>query len=98
MKLHIDKDQLNELSDEGKERLGSWFCRDIAGKPGETWAAAYREKDLLLSIGQLIEYLDEHDSFIYHISDIEMISWYKDKGICNELWEATKKDLENDKD
>lgn len=78
MKQHITIDQLNELSDKGKERLREWW------KPSEGNLYAVKSKNSeyveclvlqawirgeeslpLLSIGQMIEFLDWKDMQFY---------------------------------
>lgn len=56
MKQHITVEQLNELSKKGKGNLGHWFYQKQDLSHGED------PKNLLLSIGQMIEFLDEYFS------------------------------------
>jgi hypothetical protein len=70
MKQRISRDQLQELSDMGKERLKTWWkpeAGDIAvNDQGQSLVYNFnintiKESSLpLLSIGQMIEFLDEH--------------------------------------
>lgn len=72
MKQHITPDQLNELSDKGKEKLREWWkpvegdqCIDPYEQIQTTvWCCEddVEEGSLpLLSIGQMIEFLDESE-------------------------------------
>ncbi len=57
MKQHITVEQLNELSKKGKGNLGHWFYQKQDLSHGED------PKNLLLSIGQMIEFLDGKEDF-----------------------------------
>lgn len=59
MKQNITNDQLNKLSEKGKERLRKWWFKEGIGK-GKKDGTGYYVALPLLSIGQLIEFLDEH--------------------------------------
>ncbi|KKK49467.1 hypothetical protein LCGC14_3134760 [marine sediment metagenome] len=65
MKQHITTDQLNELSEKGKEKLLKWWKRNgyrkITGTYADTGKFVYT--DSLLSIGQMIEFLDDRGFF-----------------------------------
>jgi hypothetical protein len=64
MKLHINQEQLNELSDKGKERLREWWENsDLYPELDDDFVHLYiPEGNMypLLSIGQMIEFLDEY--------------------------------------
>lgn len=120
MKQNITIEQLNELSDKGKEKLREWW------KPKEgdlTDCGTYYydgeyvffENKMdgnqkcypLLSIGQMIEFLDDNKMIMdidphYQIGYLhgekfivggKTICWW-DKELCDVLWLAIKKVLE----
>ena len=118
MKQYITPDQLNELSEKGKKRLRKWWKRqdgDLVEWLGyervlhsvsmecEFWPD--KEELLpLLSIGQMIEFLEDKTKSEFHIFR-RVIDWkivyegldYGKKlgeGICDALWEAIKEILE----
>lgn len=92
MKQHITADQLNELSDKAKEKLREWWSSE--GKP-------------LLSIGQLIEFLDIYENNFefekmhgyWEIRRKLDLDYYQVKEtaqeLCDALWQAVKEVLEN---
>lgn len=122
MKQKITTDQLNELSEKGKERLREWWGRDkqkygdlfIYNGNGEGLIGGVDEEgdpyrgllDLdampLISIGQMIEFLDEHGKFINiwrGLREDWLIVINDDTHIAkpelsDALWEATKECLE----
>lgn len=52
----------------------------------------------LLSIGQMIEFLDEHDELLYCEEISHHITWEEDEELCDTLWEAVKTVLETPSD
>lgn len=106
MKQNITPEQLNELSDKGIEGLRKWLSKkygyDVMNKDHTKWL-----ESLLLSIGQMIEFLDENDF-------LELIDYwganiggyqnkwrveckdsqFNDNELCDALWEAVKEVLE----
>lgn len=76
MKQNIIENQLNELSKEGLKRLQKWYLKHKEDKFGVP----------ILSIGQMIEFLDEHGLN----PKIEVRS---QMGVCDSLWEAVKEVL-----
>lgn len=86
MKQHITVEQLNELSEKGKETLLLW-C--IEHRYYETLNPIRDAIIPLLSIGQMIEYLDEYKP-IYRTKMWKEIRAYR---MCNQLWEAVKEIL-----
>jgi len=69
MKQYIFESDLNQLSEKGKEKLGKWlekkgFCNIISGH--------------LLSIGQLIEFLEDYDNYDFGIYDGGFIYRYRE--------------------
>ncbi len=101
MKQHITVKQLNELSRKARRKL-----RQVVVKK---WGAE-SDFDLLLSIGQMIELLEEnYDSLAienyshrdgWHICDFanatekECVRMTEGKELCNCLWKATKEIVE----
>lgn len=102
MKQNITPKQLNELSKKGKEKLGRWWY----GKKVEAFEYEFNLTELpLLSIGQMIEFLDEYTN-IGELVKIERLrgnnGWIVDAGsivtdeeeLIDNLWEAVKEILE----
>jgi hypothetical protein len=133
MKQHITPKQLEELSEQGKEKLrawwkpqeGDWFMclchgekhllhddNDEGCEVGNDYFHRFNdiEKPLpLLSIGQMIQYLDEHrdkDDFVplaidkgeyeWHVYSVSKKPSYRSVELCDCLWEAVKKELEEE--
>ncbi len=133
MKQHITPDDLNQLSEKGKERLREWWEPEygdrLAFKPygcRKLRERIYIEEmgyDIidevlgtttidanalpLLSIGQMIEYLDEHTEHAIEALAIDKgehewhVYWLvknkptiKSVELCDALWEAVKESLE----
>ena len=89
MKQHITKENLDTLSNKGREKLASWYA-DWQFKQGNQFVGlplevidekTMRVKVPLMSIGQMIDFLDEHmkgiDIRIRHCN-------YKSKSIYKE--------------
>jgi hypothetical protein len=103
MKQHITPDQLNELSEKGKRRLIQWYnlkkIDDLKNKTGDA------PKTPLLSIGQMIEFLEETTKYQLHILrrtvDWKIIHGKQQYGkvlggeLCDALWEAVKEVLDD---
>lgn len=93
MKQHITLEQLNELSPEAREKLAQYcaskqlsvFVSDGDCRIVEQKATA--EHLPLLSIGQMIEFLDDARTVAEIIGAVE-----KEK-YCDALWEAVKEVL-----
>lgn len=122
MKQHITADQLNELSPKAKEKLREWWKPDISdllyrpdnpeglqeimGFIGE--APIKKECYPLLSIGQMIEFLDENgrlwieqeeeiDEDIpkkYRVQSRQHEYWSTE--LCDALWQACEEILEKE--
>ncbi len=102
MKQTITRDQLNELSKNGKKNLLKWWKEKMKHNlfPGEWF------ENELLSIGQLIEFLDE-DNKLYtdeygnvvlpsYRRDEDHPDYHKGDWLCDDLWEVVKEVLEKD--
>lgn len=70
MKQHITIEQLNELSEKGKERLREWWNKTQTTKDGEKWENGI-SNIVCLSIGQMLEFLDESGHTFYSINTQE---------------------------
>jgi hypothetical protein len=73
MKQNITVEQLNELSEKGKEELDKWCIKNghITQEEKELFREISPNKPsglLLLSIGQMIEFLDVNDFYCLNIS------------------------------
>ena len=127
MKQRIDPKQLKELSEDGKKRLRKWwkpkegdwaigkktaFLVDRANNSPE-WLLSQKTKYLpLLSIGQLIEFLDENKSKFelkrykfkkdknYNGWELKVGKWWDSnihRKLCGALWESVKEILNENK-
>ena len=100
MKQHITTKQLNELSKEGKEALMDWWFaktdQNTNQKPRQRPTPLHHLPHL--SIGQMIEFLDERNPLLWYIDEgiqkdkfgrfmIGDCSTDKDN-LCDALWEA----------
>ena len=118
MKQHITKEQLGELSQKGKDRLIEIFVQKdlrlieaIFGKEDKDPDMEYLrntidEDRLLLSIGQLIAFLDENTEIKSNVHDGGFIDkwhgwnlfannhYFVQEELCDVLWEAVKEVLE----
>ena len=105
MKQRITIDQLNELSEKGKERLLEWgmdkerfLYNKFIGQPYydkklKTWVAEDKFEPIPLNIGQMIEFLDGFSD----ISSSDLLTWEAKRDsdwLCNALLEAVKEVLE----
>ena len=114
MKQHITGEQLNGLSKRGKKNLGKWVDnksywiyepnKELTDK-FKTERPILTGKLPLLSIGQMIEFLEDHNADwinrLYWVSRgdtpfPEIVKGYGDKEFCDALWEAVKEVLENE--
>ena len=119
MKQFITIDQLKELSDQAKQRLGEWIHRNPSFVPldlplkDQSYQVIWTEPKTpnnktywlpLLSIGQMIEFLDEHNRGYESMNIIPLINDIKKDYIdvkpvddwCDSLWEAVKEVLETE--
>ena len=110
MKQHITIEQLNELSEEGKEKLLQ-YMEDKDYLPHGTQMMLHNEGYYLsqfLSIGKMIEFLDEHTNELgmqFNDSSTYWSIWYGGEQrieynnllqyeLCDALWEACQEVLE----
>ncbi len=104
MKLYINQEQLNELSEKSKGKLIDWLFRNkhlvmtehLNDIPGDDFYSEVEDKyNILLSIGQMIEFLvdNESDWVKTDMGDIGAIEWVTEI-LCDHLWEAVKEVLE----
>ena len=104
MRQHISIEQWNELSEKGKETLKKWGKKygldEICGEChyGNEW---WGNKINPLSIGQLIEFLDENNILAVDENALLLLPVVRDnskgglrENICDALWEAVKEILE----
>ncbi len=133
MKQNITIEQLNELSDKGKERLRDWWkptgLELIIYQFSKGWEETENYPDgeygclvepdhpenkgnalPRLSIGQMIEFLDEYDpssigaeggywwDYVLTISDNQIVpsGGYNENFLCDALWQAVKEILEKE--
>ena len=86
MKQSITPEQLNELSDKGKEKLMKWVFKKNKGGFGNPYSTEP-------SIGEMIEFLD------VIILNRHTVGWqieggyYEKKELSDALWEACKEIL-----
>ena len=104
MKLHIDQTQLNELSEKGKKKLRKWWKPKKDDKAYSWWKDKHNvdnprlTKPLpLLSIGQMIEFLEddwwEKLTQIIGYGNDAYVDGDKNKDLADALWEAVKEVL-----
>lgn len=107
MKQNITIEQLEELSDKGKERLEVWIENklppSIPGSASIGPLSSPHQTCYFMTIGQMIEFLDEHDHMIINIrrgwdAKHKKAIWvYKgnirNAELCDALWEPVKKIL-----
>ena len=114
MKQHISTKQLNELSEKGKKRLKKWWKPETMMElvtDGDKAIVGMYIPELeangikvwpLLSIGQMIEFLDENSKFlcILNCKDHWEVGYSIDHPdwdgieLCDALWMPTKEILE----
>ena len=91
MKQYITLEQLNELSEKGKERLREWANnKSYDDNLILTDDGRYFQQ---LSIGQIIEFLDENKRILVVIGKkkIKGITWkFEEEELCDALWKAVK--------
>lgn len=101
MKQHISISQLNELSEEGRQRLDIWYHDECDHVCEEIETDIPRHNLPLLSIGQMIEFLDEYgpETIVVNTeerniigNDNVLIAW-SDRELADALWEAVKEVL-----
>jgi len=90
MKQHITAEQLNELSEKEKEILIKWSAERNYGSYVEIDDWDYG----LLSIGQMIEFLD--DDYINVLYEYDNGNPAYAESVCDALWEAVKKILKKE--
>lgn len=75
-----------ELEDEPRKKLIIWAKR-------KGYTNDY--ENACLSIGQMIEFLDQNNSTIieFVLDDYRQIMWRRDVELCDSLWEACKEVL-----
>lgn len=116
MKQHIDKQQLEQLSSNGRTKLDQWaISKDYiewTNQCNDHECNCAYTTDPLLSIGQMIEFLDEQDSCNeiniandggrysnehYQWTVYSCDSDTNKPELCDALWEACKQLLEEEK-
>jgi hypothetical protein len=100
MKQMITIEQLQELNDEQRQRLGGWLHINIPQKPGEHAALVDGDALPLLSIGHMIELLNDGNKRVaIEVSggEWEVVAHSKHAAInhelCDALWDVIKEVL-----
>jgi hypothetical protein len=99
MKQHITPKQLNELSEKGRKKLFKYIRtrESLNETPMVAVLKVFEDKQLmLLSIGQLIEFLDEKGKLRLTIGGgkLKAITWkFEEEILCDLLWESVKEIL-----
>lgn len=94
IKQHITVEQTKELSEKATKRIIAWALEHSP----QNWQCRCPCKCPLLSIGQMIEFLDEHKYF--YGEDVTAsfwlpgLDWREINKMCDFLWEAVKEVLE----
>lgn len=97
MKQHITVEQLNELSEKGRVALRRWTLARFPETRGVYVEWVRTSPPLpLLSIGQMIEFLDQYilDEILSPNQVGECEGFIKKEKLCDTLWEAVKEVLE----
>ena len=104
MKQYITVEQLNELDKDKKDKLMG-IIDDIeyvnVRKQNHYVAMVFwhEDKNYLLSIGQMIEFLGEHDLLrdhsnpLYGVDKFQSVEWMDGEELADSLWEAVKEVL-----
>lgn len=95
MKQHITLDQINELNEKSKQKLQSWWDKNYKEETLSDYEMQYGY-DPILSIGQMIEFLDkkvyqiafQDNGFTLRDRKFNIIS--KNNNLCDALWSACK--------
>ncbi len=92
MKQNITIEQFDELPEEAQQELIEWMG-----------AKNYNFMDLYMTIGQMIEFLDEHNKLGYWDSGFDgdgvngkLIKWKSKDNLCDTLWKTVKEILNKD--
>lgn len=106
MKQTITEEQLNELTDKQAQAIDDWYGDDEID--GTVDYGRYKYKRLrgsvklpLLSIGQMIEYLEDQEFFESNCIQVstnpiqteKYIEWSFEESLCDKLWQAVKESL-----
>lgn len=89
MKQHITIEQFMELTDLGKGRLWDFATPKQYLVTGKDHQTIYQ----LLSIGQMIEFLDEHGETDYLLEEYAIYGHYGESELCDQLWHSVKEIL-----
>jgi len=91
MKQHITIEQLNELTLEQRMKLGRWLFPH---------PQVFTHEIPLLSIGQIIEFLQDHEYFEENcdligepLHTVCNLNWEFNEELCDALWSAVKETL-----
>ena len=97
MKQNIIEKQLHEISQEARNKLEKWYVEKHFEK-----GRVYTDVFPYLSIGEMIEFLDEENvalsittDWTVIASELQDLHTYKNKELCDSLWEAIKGVLES---
>jgi len=100
MKQHITEIQLRELSPKAERKLNNWweinyFRMGIPGSIGGSEYSIGTYFEPLLSIGQMIEFLEDSGHWTHNKSMVSL-NLREDSitNICDTLWDAVKEELE----
>lgn len=106
MKQFITIEQLEELNEKQKNNLSVWYHDHSSHVDQEVETDIPRHNLPLLSIGQMIEFLDEVEGNSYidvsygidaewrNIGPITLWDSDKKENLCDSLWKAVKEALE----
>lgn len=110
MKQHISDKEIDELSPGSLKKIQTWCQKKIkSGEASDDTQRIVWKGVLFLTIGEMIEFLDEHGNFgmsrvetqdplvdVWELdSNDEWIIEAQNKELCDALWEAVKEMLEN---
>jgi len=91
MKQHITGTQVSELSQKAKDKLYEWMVDK------GYWSKNIAPSSMLLSIGQMIEFLgDNWSNWIFGGGDISDDDSENDNNdLCDDLWAEMREKLDN---
>jgi hypothetical protein len=96
MKQNITIEQLNELNDDEIVVLNNWMIEKGYYKQTKytykNIASQRRENGMKFSIGQMIEFIQEHNGFKSY-GDMYTFNYSKKGELCDALWNTVKEIL-----
>ncbi len=92
MKQNISPEQMKELTDSQHNELRDWVKKTKFYVGGAHISSTDNKLYGLMSIGQMIEFINDNTSELNEKGD-RFIGWKIDDTFCDALWEAVKEKL-----